>query len=198
MKTFYVCSYGGCGSKMLCQALKKYGNVEHIHSRKPPEKLQYIGHQNGGNAYVEWFNGINIPEYKLKDYYVIYIYKNPINSIFSRFSNPKHLEHIQCDDINIKIDDIIDKQCDLYGIHKFYNNYMEHNKKRNYKIYSVKYEQIFEKHYELSNLLGIGNLNLTKKEKNRKKKIDKYYNKLYPVYKDLIHKMNNTNFITIN
>ena len=42
-KTFYVCSYGGSGSKMLCSALRKYGNTKHIHSRKPPEKLEYIG-----------------------------------------------------------------------------------------------------------------------------------------------------------
>ena len=27
MKTFYICSYGGCGSTMLYKALKKYGNV---------------------------------------------------------------------------------------------------------------------------------------------------------------------------
>ena len=52
-KIFYVCSYGGSGSKMLCAALRKYGKVEHIHSRNPPDKLCYIGKQNGGNTYEE-------------------------------------------------------------------------------------------------------------------------------------------------
>jgi len=38
-KKFYVCSYGGCGSWMLCHALKKYGKPIHMHSRNPPDKL---------------------------------------------------------------------------------------------------------------------------------------------------------------
>jgi len=72
-KIFYVCSYGGSGSHMLCNALKKFGKVEHIHSRYPPDKLEYIGINNGGKAYKEWFNNIIIPENELKNYYVIYI-----------------------------------------------------------------------------------------------------------------------------
>ena len=50
MKTFYVCSYGGCGSKMLCNALQNYGHVKHVHSRYPPDKLQYIGNEKGGKS----------------------------------------------------------------------------------------------------------------------------------------------------
>lgn len=96
-KTFYICSYGGCGSKMLCTALEKYGNVKHIHSRKPPNKLEYIGKEHGGTSYHEWFNGVVIPEEKLKNYYVIYIYRNPVCSIQSRFTNKNHLKHVQTD-----------------------------------------------------------------------------------------------------
>ena len=29
-KIFYVCSYGGSGSYMLCNALKKYGQIKHL------------------------------------------------------------------------------------------------------------------------------------------------------------------------
>jgi len=47
-KIFYVCSYGGSGSKMLCSALKKYGETIHIHSRKPPNNLEYIRNEKGG------------------------------------------------------------------------------------------------------------------------------------------------------
>ena len=41
-RTFYVCSYGGCGSYMLCDYLKNFGDVKHIHSRKPPSILSNI------------------------------------------------------------------------------------------------------------------------------------------------------------
>ena len=70
-KCFYVCSYGGSGSKMLCKALNAYGKTKHIHSRKPPNKLEYIGYENGGNTYEEWFNGVVIPEENLKYYFSI-------------------------------------------------------------------------------------------------------------------------------
>ena len=52
-KIFYVCSFGGSGSKMLCSALKVYGKVKHIHSRNPPNNLEYIGNEKGGNTYKE-------------------------------------------------------------------------------------------------------------------------------------------------
>ena len=90
-KCFYVCSYGGSGSKMLCSVLNDYGKTKHIYSRKPPNNLEYIGYEKGGNTYNEWFNGVVIPEENLKYYYVIYIYRNPSFSIPSRFNNPKHL-----------------------------------------------------------------------------------------------------------
>jgi len=94
-RTFYVCSYGGCGSTMLCNSLRNFGKVEHVHSRSPPDHLQYIGTNNGGNSYSEWFNGIDIELDKLEKFVVIYIYRNPCYSIASRFLNPDHLEHIQ-------------------------------------------------------------------------------------------------------
>jgi len=196
-KTFYVCSYGGCGSKMLCQALKKFGNVEHIHSRNPPDKLEYIGNQKGGNTYCEWFNGIKIPEDEINNYYVIYIYKNPIKSILSRFHIPKHLDHVQSKK-GIKIEDVIKTSKDLYDIKGFYNNYTKPNPNRNYKIYSVKYEEIFDKQDELSNALGIGKLNLVKKETNRTNAMNSYFEGLNNVYKDFIQIIKNNKFLMIN
>ena len=116
-KIFYVCSYGGCGSKMLCKYLSNFGEVKHIHSRNPPNKLEYIydnkykltefNYRNlicdnnyNDYKYNEWFNNIEIPKNELNNYYVIYIYKNPVKSIYSRFKNIKHLTHIQ---VNNKI-----------------------------------------------------------------------------------------------
>ena len=145
MKNFYVCSYGGCGSYMLCDQLRKYGNVEHIHSRNPPLELEYIGDKGGGTSYCEWFNGIKIPENELNDYYVIYLYRNPIKSILSRFHMINHLIHIQCNNFYTTIDDVINTGIDLYGIKEFYNNYTNISIRRNYKIYCVKYDDIFNK-----------------------------------------------------
>jgi hypothetical protein len=191
-KIFYVCSYGGSGSHMLCNALKQYGKIEHIHSRNPPNNLAYIGDNNGGNTYFEWFNNITIPENELKNYYVIYIYRNPSFSIPSRFENPDHLEHIQID-INIKLEDVLSRGEDLYKIREFYDNYMKPNEKKNYKIYCVKYEDIFNKQDELSSLLDIGKLNIVNEStrKNSNEKLDE-------IYADLISEMNKNNFIIIS
>jgi hypothetical protein len=87
-KVFYVCSFGGCGSKMLCEYLTQFGTVKHVHSRYPPTTLAEIDSN-------EWFSQKPIKEEALKDYYVIYIYRDPVKAILSRFSNPAHLTHIQ-------------------------------------------------------------------------------------------------------
>ena len=195
-KIFYVCSYGGSGSRMLETALKQYGKTEHIHSPKPPDKLEYVGKNGGGTAYYEWFNGKVIPENELDDYCVLYIYRNPsfsIKSIQSRFHMHLHLEHVQCDS-QIKLNDVLDSGKDLYGIKDFYNNYMKKNENRNYKIICVKYEDIFDKQDELSNLLGIGKLNLVNKSK-RKQISEK---KLDTIYADLIEEMNKNDSIIVN
>lgn len=191
-KIFYICSYGGCGSTMLCDALKKYGKSVHVHSRNPPDKLEYCGNEKGGKTYLEWFNGIVIPENELENYYVIYIYRNPSFAIPSRFKNPAHLEHIQINK-TIKLNNVLSSGKDLYKIKDFYDNYTKTNKNRNYKIYCIKYEDIFDKQDELSNLLKIGKLNLVDKS-SRKISIKKLDN----IYSDLINEMNKNDFITIN
>jgi len=195
MKTFYVCSYGGCGSSILSISLKKYGNVVHVHSRFPPIDLEYTGHNAGGKSYKEWFNGVKIPPEKLDDYCVIYIYRNPIKSILSRFSNGHHLYHIQTDK-SINMQKCIDAMDDLYGIKEFYKNYTE-PRCRNYDIYCVKSEELFEKQNDLSAILGIGELGLVKNEKERfitPESLDK----MNIIYNDLIESMNNNDFVFIS
>ena len=191
-KCFYVCSYGGCGSHMLCSALSAYGVTKHIHSRKPPNNLEYIGKEKGGNTYFEWFNGVVIPEEKLKYYYVIQIYRNPSFSIPSRFKDRYHREHVQIDK-SIKYKDVFESKKDLYKLREFYDNYTKPNEKRNYKIYCVKYEDIFDKQDELSKLLGIGKLNMVNKS-SRQNSIKELDN----IYDDLIAEMNKNEFITIS
>jgi hypothetical protein len=176
---------------MLCHALNQYGKTEHIHSRYPPNNLTYIGEDKGGDTYYEWFNNIPIPENELENYYVIYIYRSPSFSIPSRFIYPEHLSHIESD-IEIKLEDVLSTGEDLYKIREFYDNYTKPNKKRNYKIYCVKYEDIFNKQDELSELLEIGKLNLLNQSmrKNSNEILDN-------IYADLIDEMNKNNFIMV-
>ena len=197
MKTFYVCSFGGCGSTLLANSLKRYGRVEHIHSRRPPIELEYIGDNNGGDTYYEWFNGIKVPEDELNDICVLFIYRNPIKAIYSRYipyyedCHKRHMDHVQIDR-NVELKDVLSQKNDLFGITEFYNNYTTRNEKRNYKIHCIKYEELFEKQDELSHLLEIGPLQLHKKETMKNYS---HYNTLAEIYKNLIDDMNNRSFI---
>jgi hypothetical protein len=121
--TYYVCSYGGSGSTILYKYLSNFGKVHHIHDRYPPQKLKYIGKENTNeNVYSEWFNNVEIPEDKLKNYKVIFIYRDPIKVIFSRFiqqqgPNIPHLQHIMCNNNgNIHISNVLKTRSDLYKL----------------------------------------------------------------------------------
>jgi len=87
----------------------------------------------------------------------------------------------------------LNSKLDLYGIKNFYDNYTLKNVNRNYKIYSVKYEDIFDRQNELSKVLGIGNLNMV--NTSLRKSFD---NQLFEIYKDLISIMKKNEFIMIN
>ena len=193
---YYVCSYGGSGSTMLCNYLKQYGPSYHIHSRNPPDKLEYTGTIHGGNAHHEHFNGIKIPDSKINQYKVIFIYKNPIKSIYSIFKNPNHLKHIELPHM-INFDKVIEEKKDLYRITEFYNNYVNNkNKNKNYKIYCIKYEDLFENMHVLHNVLGLPPIKnkLIKREKVREepdKDILEY------IYKDLLNEMKQNDFIMV-
>ena len=199
-RIFYVCSYGGSGSKMLCSYLNNFGITYHIHSNSPPNKLTHVG---GKNTYHEWVNNKEIPTQKLKLYNVIYIYRNPADAILSRFWTPSHLKHIQADE-NITIKNVTDSKNDLYKIEEFYNNYTTPNN-RNYKIYCVKYESFFDNIEEFNNVLNLSNDKKhlpTKKESpyfwgTTKKKDTNTREKLSSIYNLLIDKMNKSPFIKI-
>ena len=201
-KHYYVCSYGGCGSKMLVEYLSHFGNVYHIHSRYPPEKLQYIGNTNNQNTYInqyEWFiPDSEIPEDQLSNYTVIYIYRNPINAIYSRFSSLAHLQNIQCKNINLQISDIIDSSSDLYGIEEFFDNYMDSNtSSRNYTIYGIKYDHLFENMGQFNTFFNLPDdpkLYPVKKETDRERSLHHYL--LEIIYGNLIRKMDAHDFIT--
>lgn len=200
---YYICSSGGCGSTLLSKYLKNFGNVYHIHDRYPPEKLRYVGRINTDDGvYEEWFNKVEIPEDKLKDYKVIFIYRNPIDVIFSRLvqshgPNIPHLQHIKC--INnglIGLGDIITTKKDLYGLENFYDNYTI-PKKRNYPIYCVKYEQFFNNIELFNKVLGIPDIKSLYPIKNERLKTLTHLKELNKIYYNLIMKMKKMSFITM-
>jgi hypothetical protein len=198
--TYYVCSYGGSGSYMLRDYLKNFGKVEHIHSRKPPSQLEYVGGNHTDKpVYDEWFNGVEIPESELNKYKVIYLYKDPVKAIYSRFDNPEHLLHVECD-TTITLEQVIQSKKDLYGLEEFFDYYTSKKgkKKRNYPIYCVKYEEFWDHLSEFNQQLGlpdIPELYPVKKETPRK---EPYNQILYEIYDKLLKKMKKKGFIEIN
>ena len=184
-RTFVVCSYGGCGSSMLSNALRKYGNVVHSHARYPPQKLRIFT--------LTGLGGEISPEH-LHKFKVIFIYKDPVKAIYSRFTDKQHLKHIGSNPY-VTIPDFAHKKIDLYQLEAFYDNFVNDND-RNYKIYCVKYEELFEKQDELSKVLELPEpLCLTKKETNRQRP---HAQDLETVYKPLKDKMAAMPFIHIS
>ena len=201
--TYYICSYGGCGSTMLSEYLSNFGHVRHIHSRNPPTKLTYVGEENTNkNVYREWFNDVPIEDNKLHNYKVIYIYRNPLNAIYSRFvlkNAPyiKHLQNIQCDNNGfIRLRDVVNTKKDLYKIEEFFNNYTT-PVERNYKIYCVNYEK-FWNNIELFNaVLGIPDIKQLYPKRKETIRYGNFNEDLNEIYKNLIYKINSKNAIEI-
>ena len=200
---YYICSYGGTGSTVLLNYLANFGNVYHIHDRYPPKKLQYVGKENTNeDIYNEWFNGIEVPEEKIKNYKIIFIYRHPIPVIYSRFAqfngpNIPHLQHIKCiNNGNINIYDVVNFKKDFYGIEGFFDNYMMPND-RNYDIYGVKYELFWNNISVFNNFMGIPNIKDLYPIRQEHKKKYSFVNELNFIYKSLTNKMNRMRFIEI-
>lgn len=185
-KTFHVCSYGGCGSKMLCQALRKHGLVTHVHTRKPPVKLTEVR--------GEYFHHRWIPEDEIENHVVIYIYKNPIKSLFSRHLNKSARRNIQVENPEKGLEDIVRDKVDYCDFEGFYRNYTTPNPERNYKIICVKYEEIFDRQDELSEMLGIGPLDLVRNETDR---VYEHMETLMEIFGPLIEEMEKNDFIMV-
>ncbi len=192
---YYVCSWGGCGSQMLCHYLGYFGDVYHIHSRNPPQKLTKIGYMTGEES--EWFVNSELPENIAKNIKVIFIYRNPIDCIYSRFiDNKGHLKNIQCDNVDITMEDCIKQNKDLYKLEEFFNNYVEN--KKSYNIYCVKYETLWDNFKELNLILNIPDIKEYYPKRNetvKEKLLDK---ELSIIYQELIEKMNKMEPIEVN
>jgi hypothetical protein len=200
---FYVCSSGGCGSTLIFNYLKHFGKAYHIHDRYPPEKLCYVGNENTDSpVYSEWFNKTQIPEDKLKNYKVIFVYRNPIQVIFSRFAgsngpNVAHLQHVMCDNNgSIYFGDVIKSNKDLYKLEEFFDNYTIPTN-RNYDIICVKYEDFFKNISEFNAALEIPDIINLYPDKRERTKTFSFIKELSDIYQQLMKKMNRMKFIEI-
>ena len=193
---YYICSFGGCGSTVLSKYLSNFGNVYHIHDRFPPQKLTYVGKKNTTeDIHDEWFNSVEIPEDKLGNYKVIFIYRNPIEVIFTRFAqqqgpNIKHLQNIKCDNNgNINFFDVLHSRKDLYKMEEFFDNYTNKTN-RNYNIYCIKYDFLFKNNFDILNfVLGIPNIRALHPVKQERPRKYQYINELKFIYNSLLYKM---------
>ena len=200
---YYICSYGGSGSTVLFNYLSNFGNVYHIHDRQPPSKLTHVGRNNTQEEiYNEWFNNVEIPPDKLKNYKVIFIYRSPIPVIFTRFAqrhgpNVPHLQHIKCQNNgNINLFDVIRTKRDLYGLEEFFDNYTV-AKDRNYDIYSVKYELFWNNISLFNRAIGIPDVKELYPIKQERPRTFSFVKELNFIYNSLTNKMNHMKFIEI-
>lgn len=203
-RTFYICSFGGCGSTILHSYLSNFGTVEHIHDRFPPQKLCYTGNKySKDNTYSEWFNTTEVPEKELQNVTVIYIYRNPLDVIYSRFVLPngqpytRHLQHIMCkNNGEISLQNILSSKQDLYGMEEFFDNYTT-SKERNYNIFCVKYELFWNNISCFNKTIGIPDIKgLYPVKKERRKNIH-FKKELTRIYSSLIQKMKSKQFIEV-
>ena len=148
---FYICSFGGCGSWIIAQYLSNFGQVHHIHSRKPP--APYLT-----TVELEHFTSIPHAEQRPQHHYVLYVYRDPVaalQSVQRRFALTDHFRMIECSDTNVTLDDIVDSQQDLIGLAEFDANYTRPSLTRKYPIYCVKYELFFSHLPEFNKALGL-------------------------------------------
>ena len=144
MPVFYVCSFGGSGSTALCRYLGNFGSrVYHVHSRRPPPRLTEV------DLFTEHFTNVPVKD---PDVRVLFVYRDPVRAILSRFESPVHLKNIECAPTTLEA--VVASGQDLYGLSEFFYNYLD-SRKRNYPILFVKYEALFTHLPLVHRMLGI-------------------------------------------
>ena len=190
-RIFYVCSYGGSGSHRLCKYLDNFGKTIHVHSRNPPDKLQHVG----GSVYKEWFNSEDVDDETLKRCCIVYIYKNPISAIYSRFHLMGHIHNVQLTRC-IYLDQVVNEKEDLYLIEEFFDNWTT-PRERNYPIYCVKYENFFENIAEFNRVIGIPDTPALYPVEKCEHRSRPHESVLKEIYDPLLKKMDQMEFIRI-
>lgn len=197
--SYYICSFGGCGSKMLQTYLSHFGNTFHIHSRTPPKKLSRVGTVDQ----PEWFNDIEvmpviarqIPIEQSKNIKVIYIYRDPIYAIHSRII-PGKTHRISTDHLNNigsphwNIESVVGNMMDLWQLEEFFDNYTSKDEERNYQIHCVNYDKFWTNIELFNETMGIPTIPALYPIRRETSHDIIHADKLEKIYGSLIKKMN--------
>lgn len=199
MREFYVCSYGGCGSKMLVKFLSEYGNAYHIHDRWPPKQLTHTKIKKHSDLILdehEWNIARTFTDEKNDnpEAKVIFIYSYPEFSLTTSCAWSKlHWDNIGITDISkltynngdtpISKDDYLKQSADNAYYIEFYENYMRGNV--DYDIIAINFHKIWDNIPTLENILKIDFKDFPEPNKN---KIEREL-ELMNVYKNLRKEM---------
>jgi hypothetical protein len=203
-KNFYVCSYGCSGSWMLVKYLANFGNAYHIHSRKPPNKLTYVGSLNSPTrVYAELFNKVEIPDKDVVNYKVIYIYRDPVIATIScinKYGKNKlvdYMNHIETPLRNhqINLQNLLSSKSDYMMLEDHFDNYMK--SRDNYDIYAIKYDRFFSNISSFNKAIGVVDDPSIYPKEIISKTTKNGFEYFDTIYEKLIAKMNKLDFLTI-
>ena len=170
-RTYIVVSYGGCGSKMLAgwlaQFPRKYAkHVYHFHDKRPPDMLRELPPPPRPSTRERDFRARRFPgggrfrtETKpvadLDDYRVLYIFKDPVEAMVSRFGYG-HCKHLDGDCGNEasfpKLDVYAEQGVDRMGLLAFFEAYTSPQK---YPIVALNYHKLWQNREAVMSALGL-------------------------------------------
>lgn len=148
-RNFYVCSYGGCASWMLCDFLRKFGTSFHVHSRFPPREISLVKREQFTDQ----------PDTTPAKKFVIFIYSHPSHSIRSRAAFGRvHWRNIGVPDeiaqtIPSTPEEYLALDRDPVGYAEFFLNYTSGG--LGYPVYAVNYHRLWRNLRHLLYQLGI-------------------------------------------
>lgn len=176
-RIYIVASYGGCGSKMMAgflsqlpKAHKTY--VYHIHDRSPPKLLRQMPKpppptiRSGGNDFRSGrfpggskFKRDTEPVDDLNEYRVVYMYKDPVEALVSRYGWG-HCNHIQgdCGDAEAqwpKLDKYAKKQVDRMRLKDHFNAFHHPEEPREFPIVAINYHRLWDNIPAVLTALGL-------------------------------------------
>jgi len=170
-RTYIVVSYGGCGSKMLAgwlaQLPRKYAkHVYHFHDKRPPDILRELPPPPRPSTRERDFRARRFPgggrfrtETKpvadLDDYRVLYIFKDPVEAMVSRFGYG-HCKHLDGDcgveQSFPKLDVYAQQGIDRMGLLAFFEAYTSPQK---YPIIALNYHKLWQNREAVMSALGL-------------------------------------------
>ena len=175
-RTYVVVSYGGCGSKMLAGWLSglgagHVGRVFHFHDKRPPDDLRRIPDAPRKPSAQRDYRARRFPgggRFKtdtpvvrgagLDDYRVLYIFKDPVEAMVSRFGHG-HCKHLDgdCGEERAfpKLDAYAARGVDRMGLLKFFEAYSAPDGDRGFPIVLLNYHKLWNNLDAVMDALGL-------------------------------------------